>query len=120
MCRSKVRKVVTNVIEVNLRYDLIPRVDQQAYIEWAKKGIRLGLRAPGIIEARSNRNMLGSPQVRATYVWQTLADWAHFAESHEWQALLSELHGSLGTNIVVEIWGPSPVAPESIRPARQE
>jgi hypothetical protein len=108
------------LIEVNLRYDLLPGVDQHAYIEWAKKGIRLGLKAQGIVEARSNRNLLGSPQVRATYVWERLADWAVFAEGQEWQALISELRRSLGTNVSIEIWGPSPVAPESIRPAKRE
>jgi len=108
------------LIEVNLRYDLLPGVDQQAYIEWAKKGIRLGLKAHGIVEARSNRDLLGSPQVRATYVWKTLADWAVFAEGAEWQALTTELQRSLATNVSIEIWGPSPVAPESIRPTKQE
>lgn len=112
--------MVTDLIEVNLRYDLLPGVDQQAYVEWAKKAIRLGLKAKGSIEGRSNRNVLGSPQIRATFIWETLGDWATFAESPEWQSLLSELHASLGKNITIEIWGPSPVAPESIRPTKQE
>ena len=108
------------MIEVNIRYDMMPGADRQEYLEWAKKTIRLGLKAPGIIECRSNRNLMGSPQVRATYIWQTLTDWAKFAESAEWQALFSELNSALAVNVEVEIWGPSPVAPESIRYTKHE
>jgi hypothetical protein len=39
------------------------------------------LQAPGSVEIRVYRSLLGSPQVRLTLVWQMLADWAKFAES---------------------------------------
>ena len=75
------------------------------------------LQAPGIVELRANRNMLGAPQVRLTTIWETLADWAKFAESAERQELESELL-AFTTNINVELWGPSPVAPEPLRPSK--
>ena len=105
------------MIEVNLTYDLLPGIDQQAYGEWGKKAVEKLLQAPGIIEFRGNRNVLGSPQVRSISVWQTLADWARHLESAEWQALESELR-AFGSNLKVEIWGPSPVIPDPIRPGK--
>jgi heme-degrading monooxygenase HmoA len=104
------------MIEVDIRYDLLPGIDLRAYEAWAKKVIGTMLQAPGIVEFRASRNMLGSPYVRARTVWQTMADWANFAGSATWQAMSAELRSQFGTNISVEIWGPSPVTPEPIRP----
>ena len=103
------------MIEVNKTYDLLPGIDQQAYGQAAQEMIRMMLQAPGIIEFRANRNMLGSPQVRITTLWETLADWAKFAESAERYALESELL-AFTTNINVQLWGSSPVVPEPLRP----
>jgi hypothetical protein len=64
------------MIEVNKTYDLLPNIDQQAYIEYAKRAIRMILRAHGIIEIRAYRSLLGLPNVRLTLMWQTLADWS--------------------------------------------
>jgi hypothetical protein len=50
-------------------------------------------------------------------VWKTVADWGHFAQSAEWQALEPELC-TFVTNIRVELWGPSPVVPEPLRPVK--
>lgn len=41
------------MIEVNKTYDLLPGLDQQAYLEYSKMAIRTLLRAPGIVEIRS-------------------------------------------------------------------
>ena len=105
------------MIEANKTYDLLPGIDQQAYGQAAKKMIRIMLQAPGIIEFRANRNMLGSPQVRTIQVWQTLADWAKFSESAQYSEIEAESR-SFMTNIKVEIWGPSPVVPEPLRPGK--
>jgi hypothetical protein len=105
------------VIEANMYWDLLPDFDQQAYEGWAKKAIGTMLKSPGIIEFRANRNILGSPLARTTVLWQTLADWAKFAESAENQAILSELR-KFATNIRTELWGPSPVVPEPLRPGK--
>ena len=50
---------VNPMIEVNKTYDLLPGIDQQAYGQAAQEMIRMMLQAPGIIEFRANRNMLG-------------------------------------------------------------
>ena len=105
------------MIEVNKTYDFLPGVDKQAYGQAAQKMIRAMLQAPGIIEFRANRNMLGSPQVRITTLWETLADWAKFAESAARDVLESELL-AFTTNISVQLWGPSPIVPEPLHPRR--
>ena len=105
------------MIEVHYSYDTLPGIDQQAYGELVKKVVDLILKAPGLVEFRAQRNVLGSPLVRATSVWQTLADWAKFAESAERQKLDSELL-QFATNINIELWGPSPVVPEPLRPSK--
>ena len=105
------------MIEVNKSYDLLPGIDRQAYVAWSKGASATMLQAPGLVEMRIHRNLLGSPQVRLTLVWQTLADWAKFAESAERQKLDSELL-EFAANIDIELWGPSPVVPEPLRPGK--
>jgi len=105
------------MIEVDLFYEFRRDIDQQAYLQWAKKTIGAILQQPGIIEFRAYRNVMISPEVRSTSVWQTLADWASFAESATWQELLQEMR-TFTTGIRVEIWGPSPVVPEPLHPGR--
>jgi hypothetical protein len=94
------------MIEVNKTYNLLPGIDQQAYLEYGKGAFAMMLQAPGIVEIRVYRSLLGSPQVRLTLLWETLADWAKFAESSERQKLDSELF-EFASDIGVELWGPS-------------
>jgi hypothetical protein len=75
------------------------------------------LKAQGIVEIRAYRSLLGSPQVRLALVWQTLADWAKFAESPERRKLDSELL-KFATNVGVELWGPSLATPKPLRPGK--
>lgn len=105
------------MIEVNKTYDLLPGIDQQAYLEYSKRALATMLKAPGIIEIRAYRSLLGSPHIRLTLLWQTLADWAKFAESPERQRLDSELF-KFAADIALEIWGPSPAVPEPLRPGK--
>ena len=104
------------MIEVNLTYGILPNIDQEAYGAWAQKTLGTIMQAPGLVEFRAYRNMLGDPQVRSTTVWNTLADWANYTDSDEWRATEEEARGLI-TNIQVEIWGPSPIVPEPLRPS---
>ena len=56
------------MIENTMTYELRPNLDQQAYGEWAKKTIGVILQAPGVVEFRANRNLLGSPEHSAPSV----------------------------------------------------
>jgi heme-degrading monooxygenase HmoA len=104
-------------IEVVQKYDLLPGVDQEAYAELMKKVIAALLRAPGLVEIDARRNLLGSPQVRATSVWQSLADWEATREHEELVALEVESRRHV-TNMSVEIWEPSPLLTQPLRPER--
>jgi heme-degrading monooxygenase HmoA len=103
------------MIEVNIYFQLLPGKDQKAYAELAKAVVAMALESPGIVEVRGHRNMLGSPQVRFTTVWNSLVDWAKFNESTEWQEAWAEMNPYL-TDLRLEIWGPSPIVPEPLRP----
>ena len=109
-------KEVGRMIEVDLKWDFLPGMDQQAYQAWAKKAIGSVMQAPGMVEFRASRSMLGGPEARTTSLWNTMADWANFVESATWQAIKAELLDQYGHNLSVEIWGPSPVVPEPLRP----
>jgi hypothetical protein len=108
-------KEVRTMIEVSKTYDLLPGIDLQAYLEFSRKSLAVMAKSPGLVEIRASRSLLGAPHVRLTVVWQTLVDWARFAESPERFRIDAELL-KFATNEVVELWGPSPVVPEPIRP----
>lgn len=56
------QKEVNPMIEVNKTYDLLPGIDQQAYLEYSKRAIPTMLQAPGIVEIRVYHSLLGSPR----------------------------------------------------------
>ena len=104
-------------IEVTRTHDVLPSADQRAYAALAEKAVGAILPAPGLVEFRAHRNLLGSPQVRTTTVWRSLADWATARENRELQALEAEFR-ALTTNLRVEIWGLSPLLAEPVRPGQ--
>lgn len=106
------------MIEITITYDLQPGVASKSYTDWAKKAIVVLLKSEGIIEIRAHRNLLGSPQVLIVTVWESLTSWAAFAEQKSWISLIDELQDSLATNLDLRIWGPSPIAPEPLRPKK--
>jgi hypothetical protein len=97
---------------VNETYDLLAGRNQQAYLEYLETAILRIFQTPGIIDIRVHYNLLNPSQVRLTLVWQTLADWARFAESPECHMLNSELF-KFATCIKIKLWVPSSVKLES-------
>ena len=116
-CQGTQPSTMPTTIEVNVSYDFLPGIDQKAWAEFAKNTSATYMKQPGLIEYRANRNVLGSPQVRVTTVWQSLSDWAKFVQSKEWEAIQAQLR-TFVTNIHIEIWGPSPVVPKPLRPGQ--
>ena len=104
------------MVECNLTYDLLPNVDQKSFAAWSRKATEETLKAPGLIEFRSNRGLIAPAQERTSTDWQTMADWTRFVEGL-WQHVEAELR-TYATNIGVELWGPSPINPEPLRRAR--
>jgi heme-degrading monooxygenase HmoA len=104
------------MVEANVTYNLVPNVDLKAYAVWAKKAIDTTLHAPGLIEFRAHRGLMSKAQVRTTTVWQSMADWAKFLEG-PWQQLEAELR-TQATNLRSDLWGPSAMVPEPLRPGK--
>ena len=75
------------MIEVAFTYDFIPGIDEQAYTQLAKRATAMMLTAPGFLEFRAHRNMVGTPHVRRTSVWESLGHWASLAQQPEFQAI---------------------------------
>ena len=103
------------MIEVAFTYDFIPNFDVAAYTKVARSATQIMLSSKGFIEFRANRNLMGSPNVRRTSIWQSLSDYAVMAQSPEFQKITEDFRKFV-TNIDVQIWGPSPISPEPIRP----
>lgn len=106
------------MIEVCLLFNLHKGVNEDQYAAWAKKAIVPLLKSPGIVEFKAHRNILGTPQVRLTTIWNSLNDWARFAESPDWLRLMGELSTNFATDVEMTIWGPSPIAPGPLRPSK--
>ncbi len=116
-CQGPQPTTMPTTIEVHWYWDFLPGIDQKAWAEFGKNATATILKQPGLIEYRVNRNLLGSPQVRDTWVWRSLSDWAKFTESKEWAEVNAKFR-TFVTNTHVEIWGISPLVPKPLRPGQ--
>lgn len=103
------------MIEATFTYDFLPSIDEKAYAKLARSATKMMLAAPGFIEFRAHRNLVGSPTVRRSSVWESLAHWAMLTQEPEFQKITAEFRTYV-TNLEVQLWGPSPLVPEPIRP----
>ena len=104
------------MVEGHVTWDLVPNVDLKAYGAWAQKATETTLKAPGLVEFRAHRGFMAPAQVRTTTVWQSISDWAKFIEG-PWQQMETELR-AFAVNMKSELWGPSPVVPDPLRPRK--
>lgn len=98
------------------KYDIHPD-KMEAYLKWADGAVKRNLAAPGVVEFRAYRTAVGASQVVTTYEFADLASWAAWFNHPEVQKTLTELH-TLALNVSQELWGPSPLYLEPIRPAK--
>jgi quinol monooxygenase YgiN len=99
-----------------MKWDIHPD-KVEAYLKWTDAAIKRTLAAPGVIEFRAYRPASGASQVVVTYEFADMAAWAAWDSNEDVQKVLTELH-TLALNIDIEVWGPSPVVPAPIRPAK--
>lgn len=96
-----------------VKWHVIPSTKDK-YLEWTKSSIPRMLKVPGIKEFRAYRTAMGDSQVVVTFEFENMSD---FSSWHEkcFDNVLQEPF-DLCTNVTSELWGPSPVVPEPIRP----
>ena len=86
-----------------------------AYAAWAQNAIRRTLAAGGVTEFRGYRPASGPAEVVVTYEFADMAAWAAWYDHDDVQQVIAEVH-TLATDVTTELWGPSPIVPQPIRP----
>lgn len=102
------------MVEIAFTYDFVPGIDEDAYSKLARRATAMMVSAPGFLEFRAHRSLVGTPHVRRTSVWESLTHWAALAQSREFQEITAEFR-TFVTNVDVQMWGPSPLVPDPIR-----
>ena len=98
------------------KWDIRPEKAAE-YSERVKSAMGRMFAVPGIVEFRGYRPVTGSYQVAVTYEFADLNAWATWS-SHEDILKLWDEARAYTTNMDYELWGPSPVVPEPIRPGQ--
>lgn len=97
-----------------IKFDIHPdKVDD--YLKWAKDAIKRELNHPGVVEFRAYRSVAGSSQVMIMYEFPDMATWTTWQANDEFHKVRAELY-TLALNVTTELWVPSPIVPEPIRP----
>ncbi len=89
----------------------------EAYPEWAQSAVSRLLAVPGVVEFRAYRPATGCHQVVVTYEFADMQAWASWQQNEDMQKVINE-RLALTTNFSSELWGPSPIVPEPIRPGQ--
>ena len=97
-----------------MRWNIHPD-KKEAYTEWTKGAIARTLGVGGVVEFRAYRPATGPSQVVVTYEFADMAAWQTWYVNQDVQTVLEELH-TLATDVTLDLWGPSPVVPDPIRP----
>ncbi len=87
----------------------------EAYASWAKGAIQRTLAAGGVTEFRGYRPASGSAEVVVTYEFADMAAWVAWYGHDAVQQVIAEVH-TLATDVTTELWGPSSIVPQPIRP----
>ena len=98
------------------KYDIRPE-NAEDFAEWAESARGRMFAVPGIIELRVYRPATGKHQVAVTYEFADMNAWATWQSNEDIQKLREEARTYI-TNVSTELWGPSPIIPEPIRPGQ--
>lgn len=96
------------------KWDIHPDKVEE-YTKWTQSAIPRMMSGPGVVEFRAYRTASGDSQIVVTYEFADMADWANWQAHEERQTVLAELH-TVALNVKMELWGPSPLVSEPIRP----
>jgi antibiotic biosynthesis monooxygenase (ABM) superfamily enzyme len=97
-----------------VKYDVHPdKVD--GYTAWAGTAIPKLLAIQGLVEFRAYRPVSGTSQIVTTFEFADYEAWAAWYGNEMVQKLITERR-MFAINEISEIWGPSPIVPQPIRP----
>jgi len=100
-----------------MKYD-VHAERREAFTKWAMdSAIPQILEAPGLIEFCSYRPVTGAHQIGAIYKFKDMVSCAAWLEHADNQKMMEELR-TFVYSLNVEIWGPSPLIPEPLRPKK--
>jgi len=88
----------------------------EEYPAWAQRTIPRILARPGLVEFRGYRPASGAHAIVVTYEFADMASWAAWYGDETIQEIFAEARAGYITDFEAEIWGPSPVLPQPIRP----
>lgn len=97
-----------------LKWNIHPDKAEE-YTAWARGAIQRTLAAGGVTEFRGYRPASGGSEVVVTYEFADMATWAAWYDHDDVQQVVNELR-TLANNVTMELWGPSPIVPQPIRP----
>ena len=97
-----------------MRWNIHPD-KREDYLKWTESAIKRTLAVPGVVEFRAYRPATGASQVVTTYEFADMKAWATWQSDEDVQKVLAEIR-TLTLNVNIEVWGPSLVVPEPIRP----
>lgn len=97
------------MMDVSMIWNSGPEI---ACSNFSKDAVSKVLEVPGSREFRAHANTIGSPHVRATYVWQGLEKWANIQRTDGRQVLMSEFRKYI-RDVDLQLSGYSPALPES-------
>lgn len=87
------------------------------YLEWASSAVPQLLSVPGVVEFRAYRPVTGDRQACVTMEFADLAAWAAWRSDGTVEDVWNEGRAYMD-NFNADLWGPSPVVPEPIRPGQ--
>jgi heme-degrading monooxygenase HmoA len=87
------------------------------YAQWADSAVSRLLSVPGVVEFRAFRPLTGDRQAGVTYEFTDLVSWAAWRSNETVMKVWDEARAFMD-NSRAELWGPSPVVPEPIRPGK--
>lgn len=102
--------MITEIVRWDVHPDKV-----QAYMAWAQTSIPRLLTAPGLVELRAYRPIIGNSQVVTVYEFPDLASWATWHMHAEVRRFTDERR-TFTINEFSELWGVSPIWPNPMRP----
>jgi len=99
-----------------MKWDIRPE-KAEAYQEWAMSAISRLLAVTCVVEFRAYRPATGCHQVVVTFEFADMQAWASWNQNEDIQKVNNE-RSAFTANYDSELWGPSPIVPEPIRPGQ--